>query len=121
MVRKSQLEALDAGLREAGPDLNIPSMRILIAVAIQPHLSIIELARKLGIRQQTVSRYVAYLQGRYQTAASRRGFAREPLLGNRPDWTDGRRYELVLTPTGAVRLDAILKAVYVKGIEGEHA
>lgn len=117
MASKSRLAALDAGLEAAGPDMSIALLRVLVSVAIDPHLSVTELADKIGIPQQTASRYVAILQGRYQTADSSSAFAREPLLANRPSATDLRRYELVLTTRGDARLDTILNEVYAKGVQ----
>lgn len=116
MTNKHQLEAFDCGLKSAEPDLSIPLLRTLIAVSLNPHLSVTELSETIGVPQQTASRYVAVLQGRYQTSDGTSSFARAPLIAHRASSTDLRRYELVLTPRGVARLNAILGQVYSKGV-----
>jgi len=116
VASKSRYLSLDAGLKLAEPDLSIPLLRTLIAVSMNPHLSVTELAELIKVPQQTASRYVALLQGRYQSSESSSSFARDPLLTTKPSLSDLRRYELVLTPRGTARLDAILSQVYSKGV-----
>ena len=102
---------LDAGLKAAEPDLSIPLLRTLIAVFLNTNLSINDLAEAIGVPQQTASRYVAILQGRYQPSDSN-SFVRAPLLTHKPSPGDMRRYELKLTPHGAKRIDKILSYIY---------
>ncbi len=108
-------EAFDAGLKMAEPDMSIPLLRTLIAVSLNSHLSVTELAEAINVPQQTASRYVAVLQGRYQTSEGTSSFTRAPLLSHKPSTTDLRRYELILTARGVAQLDAILAQVYSKG------
>jgi DNA-binding MarR family transcriptional regulator len=49
--------------------LNLSQVLALVAIARTPGLSVNELAVVLGLPQQTVSRHVAILLGRYQTTA----------------------------------------------------
>jgi DNA-binding MarR family transcriptional regulator len=106
---------LDAGLNAVESDLSIPLLRVLVAVELNPHLSVSELAEALGLPQQTASRYVAILRGTYQTADGASPFARQPLLAHQPSSTDLRRYELVLTQRGSERLGRILHEIFSKG------
>lgn len=119
MARKDQLEALNEGLKVAENDMSIPLLRTLIAASLNPHLSVTDIAQVIGVPQQTASRYVAILQGRYQTAESASAFNRGPLLSHKPSANDLRRYELVLTPRGNARLDEILNEIYSKGDAGK--
>jgi DNA-binding MarR family transcriptional regulator len=95
--------------------MSIPLLRTLVAVSLNSDLSVTELADMIGIPQQSASRYVAVLQGRYQTPGSTNVFADEPLLAHKASATDLRRYELVLTPHGTARINAILNAIYSRG------
>jgi DNA-binding MarR family transcriptional regulator len=115
VVSKTRYASLDAGLKLAETDLSIPLLRTLIAVSMNTHLSVTDLAELINVPQQTASRYVALLQGRYQSSESSSSFARGPLLTTNPSSSDLRRYELVLTPRGSARLEAILNQIYSKG------
>jgi DNA-binding MarR family transcriptional regulator len=116
VVNKGRLEALEAGLKAAGPDLSIPLLRTLIAVYLNPNLSVNELADLIDIPQQTASRYVAILQGRYRNLESSSALARSPLLSQRASTADLRRYELALTSRGVAKLSSILDEVFSKGV-----
>jgi DNA-binding MarR family transcriptional regulator len=107
-----QCAALNEGLKKAEPELSIPLLRTLLAVAVNENLSVNELADHIEVPQQTASRYVAILQGRYQTSEAGASLARAPLLTHRASSTDLRRYELVLTPKGGARVQAILATIF---------
>jgi DNA-binding MarR family transcriptional regulator len=115
VTKKARLEALDRALQAAGGDISLPLLKTLIAVSLNPNLSVSELAEVIGVPQQTASRYASVLQGRYQTADSSSLFAQEPLLTHKPSITDLRRYELALTPQGSARLDKIVEAISSEG------
>lgn len=104
--------AFDAALKVAEPDLGIPLLRTLIAIYLNPNLSVTELAETIGVPQQTASRYVAILQGRYQTMDATSSFSRDPLLTTRPSSSDLRRYELVLTTRGVTKIEAIVNKMF---------
>ena len=114
MISKPRLEALDAGLKLAGVEMSIPLLRTLIAVALNQNQSVTELAELIGAPQQTASRYISVLQGRYQTADASSVFSREPLIVQKPSASDLRRYELHLTTRGAAKLEAILDRIFAK-------
>lgn len=106
--------ALDAGLKLAEPDLSIPLLRTLIAVFLKVDMSINDLAEAIGAPQQSASRYVAILQGRYQTSEGATSFTKAPLLMHKPSPNDSRRYELALTVHGQDRLNKILIQIHSK-------
>lgn len=56
-VRNALMEASGLGLGQ---------LQLLLSVAVRPGASISELADMVGVPQQTASRYVAALSGRYQ-------------------------------------------------------
>ena len=106
--------ALDAGLKVAEPDLSIPLLRTVIAVFLKTDMSVNDLADTIGVPQQSASRYVAILQGRYQTSDGASSFTKAPLLMSKPSPTDSRRNELALTPHGEDRLNEILSQIHSK-------
>ena len=108
-----QVAALDAGLEITEPDLSIPLLRVLLTVFLKEHISVSELAESINVPQQSASRYVAILQGRYQTSGvNQSSFVRAPLLSVKPGTNDLRRYELELTNRGRSRLEDILSRIY---------
>lgn len=115
MASRLNLQALDAGLRAAEPDLSIPLLRTLVAVSLNAHLSVSDLAELIRVPQQTASRYVAILQGRYQASENTSSFTRRPLLTHIASATDLRRYELALTSHGVSRLNSISDRIFSKG------
>ena len=115
MVSKNRFAAFDAALKLAEPDLSIPLLRTLITVYLNPNLSVTELAEAIGVPQQTASRYVAILQGRYQTMDATSALSRDPLLATRPSSSDLRRYELVLTPRGVTKIETIVNKMFSPG------
>lgn len=106
-----RVDALIRILRSLEPDLNLQLSLTLLTVARQPGLSIGELADRIRVPQQTASRYVAILQGRYELPGSDgNSFARNPLLSLEVSQQDPRRRALFLTPNGTKRLNRILDA-----------
>lgn len=105
----SQLEAVLKTLRSLQPDLNLSLAVTLLAVAREPGLSVNELAERVAAPQQTVSRYVAILQGRYEVPGNE-SFARNPLVALEVSAQDPRRRAVFLTPHGTKRVTQILSA-----------
>lgn len=54
-----------------GGQLGLPALVVLLCVASKPGLSVNDLAAELGIPQQSASRAVAQLAGRYHTDGDR--------------------------------------------------
>jgi DNA-binding MarR family transcriptional regulator len=112
ILDSDRLDAVLAALRSMASDLSLPLLITLVAIARDPGLSINELADRIQVPQQTASRYVAILQGRYQMAGGGNTFANEPLLSLEVSVNDPRRRALYLTPQGKARLEDILWALY---------
>jgi DNA-binding MarR family transcriptional regulator len=110
---RKRLDAVLAALRSLGGDLSLPLLVTLVAIARDPGLSINELSDRIEVPQQTASRYVAILQGRYQMASgSANPFAGQPLVSLEVSANDPRRRALFLTPQGRTRLADILEKLY---------
>jgi DNA-binding MarR family transcriptional regulator len=107
--QNAKLEAVFNLLRSLQPDLNLSLAVTLLAVAREPGLSVNELAERVVAPQQTVSRYVAILQGRYELPGNE-SFARHPLLALEVSAQDPRRRAVFLTPHGTKRVTQILSA-----------
>jgi DNA-binding MarR family transcriptional regulator len=111
-----QLEAALTALRSIGSDLSLPLLITLLAVARAPGLSVNELAERIQVPQQTASRYVAVLQGRYQIAGSNEiTFAGKPLISLQVSASDPRRRALFLTRYGETRLARFIEDLYHTG------
>lgn len=96
------LEAIEA-------DLGLSITRSLLIIALTPGLSINDLAEQLRVPQQTASRYVAILQGRYQSTVSTTVVnARNPLISLEISQHDPRRRALFLTPDGKKRIEMLI-------------
>jgi DNA-binding MarR family transcriptional regulator len=86
--------------------LGLPLLLALAAIAREPGLSVNDLADRIGAPQQSASRYVATLQGRY--AMPGRDLGPVPLVAIEVSSTDPRKRALHLTRTGTARLSRIL-------------
>lgn len=64
----SRLDAIFEGLKKWQATISLPQVLALIVIARNPGLSVNELAELLDQPQQTVSRHVSVLLGRYQTS-----------------------------------------------------
>lgn len=82
----SRLDAIFAAISGCQSELSLPQVLALIAVARHPGLSVNELAERLDQPQQTVSRHVSVLLGRYQTSESivPRAFIRQEINASDP-------------------------------------
>jgi DNA-binding MarR family transcriptional regulator len=102
-----RLASLSEALAPWQTVLNLPQVLALVAIARTPGLSVNELADSLGLPQQTVSRHVAILLGRYQTTpeASQTGvtsFIRQEISASDP-----RRRALFLSDDGLALLKSL--------------
>jgi DNA-binding MarR family transcriptional regulator len=105
----SVLLALSHLLEQVEGDLGLPLSRTLVAVSLEPGLSVNELAERLGVPQQTASRYVAILQGRYEAPSIPLSVsARTPLLALEISQLDPRRRALFVTPEGEKRIERLI-------------
>ncbi|WP_374189475.1 MarR family transcriptional regulator [Rhizobium rhizogenes] len=110
---KRHLLALYSALDEAGDEFSLPVLRALVTIAIQPGLSINELAERLGVPQQSASRYAAVLLGRYSSQMSQgTGIA---LVAQAVNPDEPRKRSLYLTPAGLDRIQRISNGMTARG------
>jgi DNA-binding MarR family transcriptional regulator len=102
----SRLAALSDALGAWQSVLSLPQVLALIEIAMKPGLSVNELAERLRQPQQTVSRHVAVLLGRYQTPETMEAgvsqFIRQEISA-----ADPRRRALFLSDDGLALLKAL--------------
>jgi DNA-binding MarR family transcriptional regulator len=100
----SRLDAIFRVFTECQAEISLPQALALIVIARTPGLSVNELAEKLDQPQQTVSRHVSILLGRYQTSETviPRAFIRQEI-----NVSDPRSRALFLSPDGLSLLKAL--------------
>jgi DNA-binding MarR family transcriptional regulator len=101
----SRLDAIFAAFLNCQSEISLPQALALIAIARHPGLSVNELAERLDQPQQTVSRHVSVLLGRYQTSETivPRAFIRQEINVNDP-----RSRALFLSADGQAFLKALV-------------
>lgn len=97
---------LRAVLAAVPQGLGLGPLGALLAVAVEAGLSVNDLAERIGAPQQTASRYVAQLMGRYQESAE----PPVPLLEQRVSVDDPRRRALFLTSDGLAAVETLVAA-----------
>jgi DNA-binding MarR family transcriptional regulator len=98
------------GLSGLPAGMTLPLLKTLLMIAARPGLSVNELAEQLGLPQQSASRYVAILQGRYQTSAEE-AFSTVPLLELEVSTSDPRKRALFLTKSGNSAAEKLLREI----------
>lgn len=78
-------------------ELSLPQLVALLTIAVEPGLSVNDLADRIGLPQQTASRYVAILLGRYETPGQS---PPHPLISQGVSEDDPRKRALFLTGLG---------------------
>lgn len=106
MAEAQWLEAMQAALASVQAELSLPQLIALLAIANQPGISVNDLAERTSASQQTTSRYVSVLTGRYE-ALSGRGPG-QPLIAQGVSDEDPRKRALYLTDAGAELVRRIL-------------
>ena len=108
---RRHLSEIENLLLHVESDLGLPLILTLVIVARHPGLSVTELAERLGAPQQTASRYVGSLKGRYETPGMPLTMsASQSLLALEVNQFDPRRRALFLTPSGKKRINSLLSA-----------
>jgi DNA-binding MarR family transcriptional regulator len=82
----------------------------LVAIAAEPGISVNELAQRIDVPQQSASRYVSVLLGRYQDPMA--GPQTRILVEQRISEEDPRRRALFLTLEGTTLLTNIVYAAF---------
>ncbi len=97
-----RLGAVGDALRSYQAQITLPQVLALIEIGLNPGMSVNDLAEKLSVPQQTVSRHVAILLGRYQTLSENGAVSEDPPVFVRQEIssTDPRKRALFLSEEG---------------------
>jgi|SRR5712672_1135950 DNA-binding MarR family transcriptional regulator len=95
---RARLAAIRQALVNLRSDLSLEHAISLVTIALEPGLSVNELADRIGAPQQSASRYAAALLGRYQNPLAET--EREPLIIQRVNAEDPRKRALFLNDNG---------------------
>jgi DNA-binding MarR family transcriptional regulator len=110
---KATLFRLGEALRLLPGEIGLPQLLALVAIASEPGLSVGELADRLGLPQQTASRHVAVLSGRYQGMLSPfdidnpRPLKTQSLIVQEVSESNPRRHALYISGEGRALLEAV--------------
>lgn len=110
---QTRLRKLFKAMSGMESEMSLPLLNTLLAVAVTPGISVNDLAELIRVPQQTASRYVSILQGRYQTLGSTENiFMETPLLEIGISMDDPRKRAVELTAHGKARVEQLLKDIY---------
>lgn len=112
-LNPTEADRLSNALRALPSGLALQHLVALLAVGRRTGLSVNDLADNLAIPQQTASRYVAVLSGRYDTVEASSQLA--PLIEQRINERDPRRRALFLTDEGRDVLSTLLSTIKGNG------
>ena len=112
---KNKLTSLIKGLGPIQKELSLPQLLTLLQIAVNPGLSVNDLAEKLGVPQQTASRHVSGLLGRYQGAPAGSDLAErstlDPLIVQEINQNDPRSRALFVSEQGDVFLKKLVSQI----------
>jgi DNA-binding MarR family transcriptional regulator len=112
---RSKLTKLIKGLEPIQKELSLPQLLTLLQIAASPGLSVNDLAEKLGVPQQTASRHVSGLLGRYQGAPAGTDLAErstlDPLIVQEINQNDPRSRALFVSEQGDVFLKKLVAQI----------
>ncbi|WP_186007924.1 MarR family transcriptional regulator [Rhizobium etli] len=100
------IERLEQILAAVPVTLGLPQLQAIVAVGASPGLSVNELAERLNVPQQTASRYVAQLMGRYQEVGE--NDVLQPIVEQRVSLSDPRKRALYLTWHGRTMIAKLI-------------
>jgi DNA-binding MarR family transcriptional regulator len=103
-----RLACLSEALAPWQTALNLPQVLALLAIARTPGLSVNELADNLRLPQQTVSRHVAILLGRYQVMPEATQTGVTSFIRQEISASDPRRRALFLSDDGLALLKSLV-------------
>lgn len=107
------LRTLLSALQKVSDELALGQVTALLAIAVEPGLSVNELAERLGTPQQTISRHVGVLLGRYQQDTQ--GSDTRPFVVQEINQNDPRRRALALSERGREFITALFHAASQEG------
>jgi DNA-binding MarR family transcriptional regulator len=112
---QSRSASVGGALKKVQDDLSLPQLVALLAIGSTPGLSVNELAERIGAPQQSTSRYVSVLTGRYADPAI--GGDSRPFITQEVKQDDPRSRALYLAERGRETVQSILDAAnYVEEI-----
>jgi len=94
-----RLKALRDALAPIQTSVNLPMLMALLSLAVEPGLSVNELADRTGTSQQTASRHASILMGRYESEFLNAANGK-PLIAQEIHPVDPRKRALFLTDAG---------------------
>jgi DNA-binding MarR family transcriptional regulator len=80
--------------------LSVEVLGALLTIALEPGISVNELAERLNAPQQTASRYASILLGRYQEPSLTKQPPKDPLVTQQVHTNDPRKRAMFLTDHG---------------------
>jgi DNA-binding MarR family transcriptional regulator len=105
----NQLLRLREALAPMQGTVSLPVLIAVLTIATDPGISVNELGEKMGTPQQTASRHVAMLTGRYEVPGQvAESF--EPLVAQEIHPEDPRKRALFLTDAGRKFIKSLLSA-----------
>lgn len=104
-----RLSSLRSSLGKLQDTISLPQLVALLCVGVEPGLSVNELAERMGIPQQTASRYASVLLGRYESPTTAQ--PKEPLVTQGVSQRDARSRALYLTAAGQEVLVALASSL----------
>ena len=110
----AQLDRLRAAISPSQSSLSLAQLVTLLTIALEPGLSINELAERIGAPQQTASRHASVLLGRYQDPSTP-GERHAALITQSVSSNDPRSRALFLSAAGWEFIFRILAALRARG------
>jgi DNA-binding MarR family transcriptional regulator len=102
----SEVARLREALLKVGDELSLPMLTALLSIALEPGISVNDLADRIGVPQQSASRYVALLLGRYQTPTG--SSVKAPLIYQEINTEEPRKRALHLLPKGRALVESLI-------------
>lgn len=104
-----RLKAMREVIASASVDLSMSQLLALLTVAVEPNLSVNDLAERMNVPQQSASRFVAILLGRHKAASG--VSLEEPLIYQEVSSSDPRKRALTLTTSGRKLIAKIINPI----------
>lgn len=113
---QTRLAALKNALASVQDQLSLPQLVGLLTIAMEPGLSVKELADRMNLPQASTSRYISVLLGRYQGPS---GSPTAPLISQEVSTDDPRSRALFLNEHGCELLQDILRQLFIGPVAAE--
>lgn len=113
------VRGLSKTLSQLDRNLSVPQIKMLLEIAMAPGLSVNEMSERTSIPQQTVSRNLGILQGRYMPVGADAGYQPKTLISMTISTDDPRRRALYLTEDGAAVVSLLINGITATALERE--